>query len=168
MQPILYALVLAAQPLGSADCIYEAVPVSTRFSIGDAVLAKRTKSVADNEVLRKVTDDCARQNHWSVEQAVHANGYSAMRFAAETIASKLGHPQWSLNALEEIRGRPTDQLANLAGVGSGGAEFELILSRMIGKDQGISVLKEESKENLESFILMIKLLAVAEIERRKV
>jgi hypothetical protein len=169
MAPIFSALLLVTQPPSGDECVYNAVPVVSRASIGESVLAKRSKDAATLDALTKAIDECSRQNHWSVESALHANGSAAMRFAADRIAQRLAHPSWSDEALKAIRTRPPEQIQNLAKTGSGGAEFELVLTRMIAADRTIGeVLGGASKETFESFVLMIKLLSISEIERVKI
>jgi hypothetical protein len=165
----LTVLALAAQqPMGAPDCILSAIPEAQRSSIGEAILAKRAKEAADNAALFRATDDCARKYRLSTERALHANGYAAMRMAAETLARKLGHPEWAGYALVAVRERPRAQREALAGTGSGGAEFELVLQRMIHQDRTIgATLQSWDKEPLERFVLMVKLFAVAEVERDK-
>ena len=168
MTSTLLALVLASQTLPSHDCIIDAVPVASRSAIGEAVLAKQLRSSGAMDVLKLATDACARANGWSVDQALHANGYSSMRFAADSIAAKLGHPSWSSAAQKAIRLRPEEQLQNLAATGTGNAEFELVLASMIGTDPSIpGAIKESSNESLDLFVLMVKLVAVGELERLK-
>jgi hypothetical protein len=162
-------LALAAQqPAGAPDCILSAIPEARRSSIGGAILAKRPKAAADDAVLLKATNDCARKYRLSAKQAVHSNGYAAMRIAAETLARQLGHPEWGGYALVAVRERPPAQLEALSGVGGSGAEFELVLARMISQDRTIgATLQSWDKEPLERFILMVKLFALAQAERDK-
>lgn len=169
MSLLLLAAALATPVPSTAECIYDTVPATSRSTIGDAILAKRAKDVGDAKVFVDATDTSARRHGWSVDQALHANGYAAMRFAADRIAGKLGHASWSAIALESVRERPRDQIENLARTGAGNAEFELVLARMIGEDPAIpQLLKSQSQDGLQFFVLMVKLLAVAETERFQV
>lgn len=160
----LSSLVAAIQFSPSDDCIYDGISISDRQVVGEAVLAKRTQTVAD--LTMQATNQCARENRWSVEQTVKLNGYASMRIAADRLASKLGKPEWSSIALRVVRNRPFDQVKNLASTGGGGAEFELVLAHMIGVDPSLpDTLQDMDNSNLEAFVLMVKLVAVAEVSR---
>ncbi len=166
MSILIPALLLMMQSANPGDCVYNAVKPDVRSSIGAAVLAKRPRTDADIEALKNAVDQCARPNRWSIDSALHANGSAAMRFAADTLASQLGNPAWSANALAVLRTRPGDQVQNLAKTGSGNAEFEIVLTHMLHSDPGIeTALKGASNDTLEKFILMIKLSALSEVER---
>jgi hypothetical protein len=166
---LLTVLALSAQqPESAPDCILSAIPDAQRSSIGEAILAKRTSDVADNAALLKATDDCAGKYRLSATRAVHAHGYATMRMAAESLARQLGHAEWAEYAIVAVRERPPAQRQALAGTGTGGAEFELVLTRMIHQDAGIAaVLQAWEKEGLERFVLMVKLFALAEVDRDK-
>lgn len=169
MSFLMSALALMLQSASPGDCVYEAVTPDVRASIGDAIIARRPRSAADIDALTIAVDRCARPERWSVDSALHANGSAAMRFAADTLARQLGHPTWSHTALAVLRTRPLGQIRNLAKTGSGDAEFELVLTHMLHADPEIGdELKGASKETLEKFILMVKLLAVAEVERNAI
>lgn len=155
-----------AMSASAGDCVYDAVPPKVRASIGKSVLARRSKEPGDLDLLVRVTDDCAKRHRWSADGALHANGSAAMRFASEAIATKFGHPAWCASALTAIRTRPLDQIRNLSSTGAGDAEFELVLQQMVHTNPEIAaVLEGASNQALEEFILMIKLLAVSEVER---
>ena len=157
-------LAAAAQFSPVDDCIYDGIPMTERQAIGEAVLAKRTGDLAD--LTMQATNRCARENGWSVQQTLQRNGYAAMRIAADVLAARLGKPDWSTIALRAIRERPFDQVKNLAGTGTGGAEFELVLAHMIAADPALpDAVKQLDTPQLESFVLMIKLIAVAEVSR---
>ncbi|TFI57709.1 hypothetical protein E2493_13760 [Sphingomonas parva] len=166
MTALLLALVAAATPVPGETCVYEAVPAGSRGAIADAVLAKRLRGSPVEAVLQKATDGCARQHGWTVQQALHANGHAMMRVGAERIAEQLGRPGWSGIAMTAVRLRPREQLETLVTVGKGKAEFELVLTHMIAADRGIAAFVDASDNaTVERFILMIKLLAVGELER---
>lgn len=161
------SLLFAIQFSPSDDCIYEGISISDRLAIGQAVLAKETATAAD--LTRPVTDRCARENHWSTQQALQMNGYASMRFAADVLAGKFGKPGWSSSALHTIREWPLDRVRTLAGTGTDtdNAAFKQVLTQMILADGNLpDAVKAMDKTNLESFVLMIKLNAVAELVRR--
>lgn len=161
---LLSGLTAAVQFLPSDDCIYDRLSTSDRRIVGEAVLAKQTRTVTD--LMMEATNQCARENSWSVEQTVKLNGYASTRIAADHLAGKLGKPEWSSIALRVIRARPFDQVRNLASTGGGGVEFELVLAHMIGADPDLpEKLYSLDNADLESFVLMVKLVAVAEVSR---
>jgi hypothetical protein len=163
---LLSGLVLAAQFPALEDCIYDGVPAADRTAIGEAILARHTEAAAD--LTMEATNRCAHQYHWSVDKAVQLNGYATMRFAADVLAARLGKPEWTTSALRAIRLRSLDQVKTLAGTGTdiGNAEFRLVLARMIGADPTLADrLKAMDKPDLKSFVLMVKLVAVAEVSR---
>jgi hypothetical protein len=164
---LLSSLAAAAQFSPSDDCIYDRTTAAERQAIGQAVLARRTRTVA--ELTQLATDQCARDHHWSVQQALNMNGYATMRSAAESIAGRLGKPDWSSSALRAIREWPVDRVRTLAGTGTdtGNAEFKRVLAQMIGADPSLpDAVKALDNANLESFVFMVKLNAVAELSRR--
>ena len=161
------SLLLAIQFSPSDDCIYDGILGSDRQAIGQAVLAKDTAAAAD--LTRPATDRCAREHRWSTQQALQMNGYAAMRFAADALAGKFGRPGWSSSALHTIREWPLDRVRTLASTGTDtdNAAFKLVLSRMIERDRTLpDAVKAMDKADLESFVLIIKLNAVAELVRR--
>jgi len=164
---LLLASLIAANPFSPADdCIYEAVSAADRHAIGEAILARDTGAAAD--LTMEATNRCAHQYHWSADKAVQLNGYATMRFAADVLAARLGKPEWTASALRAIRLRSLDQIKTLAGIGTdtGNAEFRLVLARMIGADPTLAdTLTAMDKPDLESFVLMVKLVAVAEVSR---
>jgi len=162
---VLYSLV-AAQFSPADDCIYEAVSVEDRQAAGEAVLDRRTQAAAN--LTLPATNRCAHDNRWSTQQTLQRNGYATMRFAADVLAARLGKPEWSASALRAVRERPLDQVRILAGTGTdtGNAEFRLVLARMIGADPSLpDTLKGLDTAKLQSFALMVKLVAVAEVSR---
>lgn len=166
MSVMMYVLLLVTPSTAPGDCVYDAVAPDVRVSLGEATIAKRPRDDADIEALKNAVDKCTPASGWSIESALHANGSAAMRFAADTVARQLGHPSWSANALAVLRTRPLGQIQNLAKTGSGDAEFEIVLTHMLRGDPSIAeALQGASKAELEKFILMVKLLAVAEVER---
>jgi hypothetical protein len=151
-----------------AECVYEVLPLAQRSSIGETMLARRRLADADADAMTKAIDKCAPATRWSVDGALHANGYAAMRSAADVLARRLGNPTWSAAALRVIRARPTEQVQNLA-TGSDNAEFKLVLTQMIAEDRSVGTsLNGASDEVFTNYILMVKMIAVAEVERRKI
>jgi hypothetical protein len=169
MSPFLSAILFTMQPASGADCVYDALPLAQRSSIGEAMLAKRSLDHADTGAMIKAIDKCAPSKGWTTEGALHANGYAAMRSAADVLAGRLGHLPWSATALRVIRALPPEQMQSLAGTAPGNAEFKLVLTNMIAEDRSVATsLNGASDEVFTSFILMVKMIAVAEVERRKI
>ena len=164
---LLLISLIAANPFSPADdCIYEAVSAADRHAIGEAVLAKQRDKIAD--LILKATNSCAHDNHWSTQETLQRNGYATMRFAADVLASRLGRPELSGSALRAIRQRPLNQIKILAGTGTdtGNAEFKLVLERMIADDPTFfDTMKNLDTSQLNAFVLMVKLDAIAEISR---
>ena len=161
------SLLIAVQFSPSDDCIYDGISSSDRQIIGEAVLAKETTAAAD--LTKSATDRCARENRWSTPQALQMNGYASMRFAADVLAGKFGKPGWSSSALHAIREWPLDRVRTLAGTNTDtdNAAFKLVLTQMIGADRTLpDAVQAMDKADLESFVLIIKLNAVAELVRR--
>ena len=157
---------LAQQPIEATECVNFSVPNEQRAQIGEAILERRPKDAATSAALSKATDDCARQHRWSAARALNANGFAAMRMAAEAAARQLGYPEWADIALATVRERSPAQRENLANTGTGAAEFELVLMRMVHQDRRIaSTIQSSDAAYMEKFVLMVKLLAVAEVER---
>jgi hypothetical protein len=168
MNPLFSAMSLMLQVGSGAECVYDALPVAQRSSIGETMLARRRLGDADTGAMAKAIDKCAPATGWSIEGALHANGYAAMRYAADVLARRLGNAAWSATALRAIRDRPLEQVQKLA-TGSDNDEFKLILTHMIAQDGSVGTsLNGASDEVFTNFILMVKMIAVAEVERRKI
>jgi hypothetical protein len=156
----------APQPVNPADCVLSAIPEAQYSTLGEAVLARRTEEASSNPALTRATDECARRYHLSADRALHASGYAGMHLAARAVAGQLGHPEWAGNAVAAIREQTAAQRLALSKPESGDAEFRLILARMIDRDPALkAALRGSDDARARRFILMVRLFAVAEVER---
>lgn len=167
MPMFLTILALAAQPPASpADCVLSAIPEAQHEAIGGAVLARRSGDVVDKSSLLKATDDCARRYSLSVEKALSATGYASLYLASKEVARQLGHPEWFRYAVVAVRERTEAQRLALSEPDSGADVFKTVLARMVEQEASIGpALRASDDARAQRFILMIRLFAVAEVQR---
>lgn len=169
MLTLLTALALAAQPAGNAaDCVLSAIPEAQHAAIGEGMLARKTREVVENSALLEATDDCARRYKLSARSAVHASGYASMHLTAKAVARQLGHPEWARYAVVAVRERTPAQRLALSEPEAGAAEFKIVLARMAEQDSTlVTVLRAWDDARAQRFIMMVRMFAVAEVERDK-
>jgi hypothetical protein len=165
--PLLIGLAMAApQPVNPGDCVLSAIPEAQHATLGEALLARRTEEGSNNPALTRATDACARRYRLSVDKALHASGYAGMHLASEAVARQLGHPELAGLAGAALRERTAAQRLALSKPGSGEAEFRLVVGRMIESDPALkAALRAADDARASRFILMVRLSAVAEVER---
>lgn len=166
MLTLLTTLALAAQkPADAADCVLAAIPEAQNAAVGEAVLARK-EAVAEGSPLLAAVNDCARRYSLSVERALNVSGYASMHLAAKTVARQFGHPGWARYAVVAVRRlTPTQRLA-LSEPETGAAEFKTVLVGMAEQDAAIvPALQALDDSRTERLILMVRLFAVAEVQR---
>lgn len=157
----------AATPVTAAECIYSGTPATDRDRIGGLVLTMKAGSDAR---LLKTVDACARRYRWSVDRTLNANGYAMMRMGAGHLARLLGQPKWATSALTAVQALTPAQRERLGGTGSDtdNEVFKIVLARMLKPHPDLADrLKAASNEGLTRFVLLVKFIALAELERAK-
>ncbi len=164
---VLAGLLMQAESPRPSECVYRVVPVERRVAIGRMVMPRETADVAAATLA--ATDQCVGQYSWTTEQALHANGYAAMRMAAEAIAYELGHDSWANQGLAAVNALTGEQRAALAGTDTDrdNEVFRTVVAYMEGAGAGVAVvlLRTDNTESLRRFVLMVKFLALAGIQQ---
>lgn len=166
---VLIAALIPFQSASGAECVYQAMPPELRVSIGDELAAQRAPRAADTDrLVKQLIDACAPAGGWSVQGAEHASGYAAFRSGADRVAAGLGNSAWVGIALGILQRRSDAQVAKLSAPNVDIAEFKSLAREMITADQRVATsLNGADDAVLVRFIAMVKLIAIAESERRR-